>query len=202
MAAIRTISIVIFISFRMPASAFSSPTTAPEREVASGAPSSGKNFSTATSRILLRSRTHGEQRRSGCSHCFRPIHEQPPLGRRYSSSHFHDGRSEGLCKSGEESSRSIQFKDFDGQPKKFREIGPLVYLALNGQDRLAFKRDASGRLYFAMDYPFMIFQRVGWLQGEAIQLLRADRERARGAADTLILWPVAALVRRHYRTEA
>lgn len=88
-------------------------------------------------------------------------------------------------------------KDFNGQPKTFREVGPLIYLDINGQDRMAFQRDAQGRLYFAMDYPFFVFQRVGLLQaklfnyfvlgfGVVVLLL------------TLILWPVAALVRRHY----
>jgi hypothetical protein len=90
-----------------------------------------------------------------------------------------------------------QMRGFDGQPKKFREIGQLIYREVNGQDRLAFTRDASGRLYFAVNYPFMIYQRVGGLQtkpfnnfvliaGVIVLLL------------TLVFWPVAAVVRRHY----
>ncbi len=92
---------------------------------------------------------------------------------------------------------SDALKDFDGQPKKFREIGPLVYRAVDGQERLAFKRDASGRLYASIDFPFMIFQRVGWLQGKPFNYF------VLGASVlvmlfTLVLWPVAALIRRHY----
>ncbi len=89
-------------------------------------------------------------------------------------------------------------KDFDGQPKKFHEIGPLMYRAVNGQDRLAFRRDANGRLYAAIDFPFFIFQRVGWLQSKTFNYFVLIAGVA-VALLTLILWPVAALVRRHYR---
>jgi hypothetical protein len=43
-------------------------------------------------------------------------------------------------------------KDFAGQPKKFTEIAPLVYREVDGQDKIAFKHDASGRLQVAIDY--------------------------------------------------
>src|SRR5262249_26593754 len=58
------------------------------------------------------------------------------------------------------------FKDFSGRPKKFSEIAPLVYREVDGQDKLAFRRDESGRLQFSIDYPFMVFQQVGWLQSK------------------------------------
>jgi len=88
-------------------------------------------------------------------------------------------------------------KDASGTPQKFKEIAPLVYRDINGQDRIAFKRDAGGNLFFQLDWPFMTFQRVGGVQsktfnyvvlfgGGAILLL------------TVILWPVGAFVRRHY----
>ena len=91
-------------------------------------------------------------------------------------------------------------RDFNGQLKKFREIQPLVYQEVNGQDRVAFQRDASGRLYFAIDFPFFVFQRVGLLQLAPLDLFLL------GASVTilllaLLLWPVAALVRRHFGTK-
>src|SRR5439155_1060097 len=41
-----------------------------------------------------------------------------------------------------------ELKDFNGEPKKLHEIAPLVYRDVNGQDKVAFKRDANGKLYF------------------------------------------------------
>ena len=90
-----------------------------------------------------------------------------------------------------------EVKDFSGEPKKFQEIAPLMYRSIGGQDRMAFKRDASGRLFFAIDWPFMTFQRVGGLQSRPLNYF------VLGAGVlvlllTVILWPIAALVRRHY----
>jgi CubicO group peptidase (beta-lactamase class C family) len=88
-------------------------------------------------------------------------------------------------------------KDFAGRPKKFTEIGPLVYREVDGQDKIAFKRDANGRLQVAIDYPFMVFDRVGLLQNKYFNygVLGATLGIMVLA---LILWPVNGLVRRHY----
>src|SRR5262249_31002819 len=67
-----------------------------------------------------------------------------------------------------------------------------------GQDRIAFKKDASGNWQFQMDWPFFIFQKVGLLEnkhfnmgvlifGLGIVVL------------TVLLWPVAAIARKHYQ---
>ena len=89
-------------------------------------------------------------------------------------------------------------KDLNGAPKKFREIGPLLFREDGGQDRIAFKRDNSGRMALIIDFPFFIFQKVAWYQsqpfvttvvgGSAAVLLLA-----------LLLWPIGAILRRHYR---
>ncbi len=92
---------------------------------------------------------------------------------------------------------SDELKDFAGQPKKFREVGPLLYQSENGQERLAFKRDANGRLYAAVDYPFMIFQRVGLLASKTFNYFVLFTSVG-VALLTVLLWPVAALIRRHY----
>ncbi|PYX62821.1 MAG: serine hydrolase [Acidobacteria bacterium] len=88
-------------------------------------------------------------------------------------------------------------KDFNGQAKKFQEISSLVYRDVNGQDRMAFKRDANGRLYFVMDFPFFTFQRVGWVQAKPFNYFVLGASVAILIL-ALVLWPVAALVRRHY----
>lgn len=89
------------------------------------------------------------------------------------------------------------FRDLNGQTRRWREIGPLVYREVNGQDRIAFQKDADGRLELRINFPAVIYQRVGLLDGYqwnrfvvyfCLTIL----------ALTLVLWPVAWLVRRHY----
>ena len=88
-------------------------------------------------------------------------------------------------------------KDFSGKPKKFTEIAPLVYREVDGQDKLAFKRDESGNLQLAIDYPFMVFQRVGWLQNKSWNYFVLGASLGiMGLA--LLLWPLNGLLRRHY----
>ena len=89
------------------------------------------------------------------------------------------------------------FKDFSGKPKKFSEIAPLVYREVDGQDKLAFRRDENGGLQLAIDYPFMVFQRVGWLQSKALNYFVLGTSLGIMAL-ALILWPVNGLLRRHY----
>jgi CubicO group peptidase (beta-lactamase class C family) len=88
-------------------------------------------------------------------------------------------------------------KDLNGQPMKLQEIGPLMFRAVHGQDRVGFKRDQSGQLVLVTDFPVFVFQRSPWNQnsdwnlplivGAIVVLLL-----------TVLLWPIAALIRRHY----
>ncbi len=84
-----------------------------------------------------------------------------------------------------------------GEPKKFEEIQPFLYREVHGQDLVGFKKDSSGNWQFQMDYPFFIFQRVGFLEckpfnfgllifGLVVVLL------------TVLVWPVGAMIRKHY----
>jgi hypothetical protein len=88
-------------------------------------------------------------------------------------------------------------KGFNGESKKLREIAPLVYREVDGQDKVAFQRDASGRLYLAIDFPFFIFQRVGLIESKPFNTVVLG-----GSIGIMVLallfWPIAALVRRHY----
>jgi CubicO group peptidase (beta-lactamase class C family) len=88
-------------------------------------------------------------------------------------------------------------KDLNGQPKKLREIGPLMFRAVDNQDRVAFKRDESGRLVLVTDFPVFVFQRLPWCENSALNLPLMISAISIFAL-TLVLWPVAALVRRHY----
>ncbi|HEY1262606.1 MAG TPA: serine hydrolase domain-containing protein, partial [Terriglobales bacterium] len=89
------------------------------------------------------------------------------------------------------------FKDLNGQPKKFREIGPMVFRDVNGQDRLAFKRDEAGNLVMAIDFPFMVLQKAPWYRNSLLNLPVIVGSLVLLLL-TLLLWPVAALIRRHY----
>ena len=89
-------------------------------------------------------------------------------------------------------------KDQNGKPKKFREIAPLLFRDVNGQDRVGFKRDAAGRMVAVIDFPFMVFQRAPWYENSALDLPIIVTSLVLMLL-TLILWPVAALIRRHYK---
>ncbi len=88
-------------------------------------------------------------------------------------------------------------KDLNGEPKKFKEIGPLLFREAYGQDQVGFKRDDSGRLVLVMDYPFMVFHRSPWNENSALNMPIIVGSLAIMVL-ALILWPVAALARRHY----
>lgn len=88
-------------------------------------------------------------------------------------------------------------KDLNGQPKKLREIGPLMFRAVNNQDRVAFKRDDSGQLVLVTDFPVFVFQRSPWYENSALNLPLIISAITVFVL-TLVFWPVAVLVRRHY----
>lgn len=88
-------------------------------------------------------------------------------------------------------------KDLNGKPKKLQEIGPLMFRAVNDQDHVGFKRDDSGNLVFATDFPVFVFQQApaGLNSGLDLPLIIC-------AVVILVLailfWPLSALIRRHY----
>jgi CubicO group peptidase (beta-lactamase class C family) len=88
-------------------------------------------------------------------------------------------------------------KDFAGQPKRWSSLGNMQFREAGGQQLLVFKRDASGNLEMITDDPTEIFQRVPWIENKTV-LLIALGFTALVFALTLVLWPVGALIRRHY----
>jgi CubicO group peptidase (beta-lactamase class C family) len=90
-------------------------------------------------------------------------------------------------------------KSANGKPMKLREDAPLIFRDVDGEDYLAFQRDRTGRMELMYSpYPLFIFQRVGLGQDRKV-LLPVVLVSLALMALTLLLWPVAALVRRHYR---
>lgn len=88
-------------------------------------------------------------------------------------------------------------KDQNGKPKKLEEIGPLMFRAVNGQDRVGFKRDDAGNLVLVIDFPFFVFQRSPWYINSGLNLTVIIVAVALFIL-TLLLWPVSALLRKHY----
>jgi CubicO group peptidase (beta-lactamase class C family) len=88
-------------------------------------------------------------------------------------------------------------KAANGELKKFEEIGPFLYREVHGQDQVAFKKDAAGNWQFQLDYPFFIFQKVGLFESKTFCIaLLCFGLGVLGL--TILLWPVAAVVRKHY----
>ncbi len=89
------------------------------------------------------------------------------------------------------------FKDMNGEPKKFREVGPMIFRDVNDQDRVAFKRDSSGNMVGVIDFPFLVIQKASWYQNSALQLPLIIGSLV-VLVLTVVLWPVMALMRWHY----
>jgi len=83
-------------------------------------------------------------------------------------------------------------------PMKFEEIEPFLYREVHGQSNIGFKKDAAGHWQFQIDYPFMIFQKVDTLHSKYFNIFLLVFGITM-AALTFLLWPVAALIRRHYK---
>ncbi|HJQ23479.1 MAG TPA: serine hydrolase domain-containing protein [Blastocatellia bacterium] len=90
-----------------------------------------------------------------------------------------------------------QLTGANGKPKRWREVAPLTFLEENGQEKLIFKPDQSGRMQMILPYPFFIFQRVGFWENQKV-LLPVLAVSLLVMLLTLVLWPVAFFVRRHY----
>ena len=88
-------------------------------------------------------------------------------------------------------------KDMNGQPKKFREISSMMFRDVNDQDRLAFKKDESGNTVAIIDFPFMVFQKASAWENSGFQLPLLIVSLV-VLLLTVLLWPISALIRRHY----
>jgi len=85
----------------------------------------------------------------------------------------------------------------NGKPKHWQAISPTTFLERDGQDKLIFKPDQNGQMEMILPYPFFVGQRVGALQNGKL-LLTVLIISLCLMLITLILWPVAWFVRRHF----
>jgi CubicO group peptidase (beta-lactamase class C family) len=87
-------------------------------------------------------------------------------------------------------------KDLNGQPKKLAEVGSLLYRDVNDQDHVAFTRNA-GYLILAFDFPAIVLLKAPWYENSGLHLPLVIGSLSVFLL-TLILWPVGAILRRHY----
>lgn len=90
-------------------------------------------------------------------------------------------------------------RGLNGEPKKFREISPWLWAEVDGKATFGAEAVDGKVTRFSADFfaPFMMFERApakaaGWVMPAAVASLVM-------LLLTVIVWPVAALVRRHYR---
>jgi CubicO group peptidase (beta-lactamase class C family) len=94
-----------------------------------------------------------------------------------------------------------QIKAPSGKPKKWRDVGNLTFEEVNGADKIVFRRDQAGKLQLMTSDPTLIYQRVP-LQWNATVLRFIVAVVLITFLLTLVLWPIAAIVRRYYRHES
>ena len=88
-------------------------------------------------------------------------------------------------------------RDLAGNPKHFREIAPLLFREVNDQSLLAFTRDWNGDLIMGGDFPFEVGQRTPVLKNGRLNLGMLLFALSVFVV-TLLSWPVAAMLRKHY----
>ncbi len=85
-----------------------------------------------------------------------------------------------------------------GGLKRWREIGPLLYREVDGPDLIAFRRDANGVVTDLLpSAPIQMAQRVTGFASKKV-LVPVLVVSLGLLATTLILWPIAAIVRKRY----
>jgi hypothetical protein len=86
-----------------------------------------------------------------------------------------------------------------GGLKRWREVGPLVYREVDGSDLIGFRRDPSGVVTDMLPAaPIQMSQRVTGLANKKVLLPILGVSQG-VLTLTLLLWPVAVIIRKRYR---
>ncbi|MFL6530724.1 MAG: serine hydrolase domain-containing protein, partial [Chthoniobacterales bacterium] len=89
-------------------------------------------------------------------------------------------------------------KNARGLTKRWREVAPYFYDEIDGPGHVAFRRDQNGHVTDLLpDTPIDIGQRVSGLKSKTVLMPLIGGSLAFMAL-TLLFWPVAAFIRRHY----
>ena len=89
-------------------------------------------------------------------------------------------------------------KDYNGKPKKWESIAPMTYREVGGKDLLAFAKDSAGQPEMVFNFPVATGMRPKWYEDRSL-LLPVAIATAVLLLLTILLWPIGAMVRRHYR---
>jgi hypothetical protein len=90
-------------------------------------------------------------------------------------------------------------KNQRGELKKWKEIAPLVYHEVDGDEKIAFRRDASGTVTEMLPFPAIYEgQRVPWFNNKRLINPIVGGNLA-VVILTILLWPVAVIVRKRYQ---
>jgi hypothetical protein len=90
-------------------------------------------------------------------------------------------------------------KNQSGELKKWKEIAPLVYSEVDGSERIAFRRDASGTVSEMLPFPAIYEgQRLPWYATKTFVGLVIGGNLLL-ALLTVLLWPVAVVIRKRFQ---
>ena len=90
-------------------------------------------------------------------------------------------------------------KSQSGELKRWREMAPLIYREIDGLERIGFRRDASGAVGEMLPFPAIYEgQRVPWYASKIFVGLLIGGSLVL-ALLTVLLWPVAIIIRKRYR---
>lgn len=90
-------------------------------------------------------------------------------------------------------------KNQRGELKKWKEIAPLVYNEVDGPERIAFRRDPSGKVTEMLPFPAIYEgQRVLWYNNKRLVSPVIGATLLLSLL-TVLLWPVAVIVRKRYQ---
>src|SRR6266702_6850620 len=90
-------------------------------------------------------------------------------------------------------------KNQSGELKRWREIAPLIYREIDGLERIGFRRDASGAVGEMLPFPAIYEgQRVPWYASKTFVGVVIGGNLLL-ALLTVLLWPVAVVIRKRYR---
>jgi CubicO group peptidase (beta-lactamase class C family) len=93
---------------------------------------------------------------------------------------------------------AAQIRGPNGQPRRFREIAPLVYRAEDGEAKLGFVKQNDGRYYIFTSGAASGFQQVPFTESTGfVVFLRNFAFVILGLA--VLFWPLGALIRWHYK---
>jgi CubicO group peptidase (beta-lactamase class C family) len=91
-----------------------------------------------------------------------------------------------------------QIKNLNDQPRRWREIGPLLFEDVDGSDHIAFLRDADGRVAECVPpVPAFEGQRTPWYESQKFVFCYLGVSLGILLL-SILLWPVAAWIRRRY----